>query len=41
VVKTRPYDETFYREIGDAAWEEMPSERLLPAAASAKTDLGF
>lgn len=41
VVKTRPYDETFYREIGDAAWEEMPSERLLPAAASAKADLGF
>ncbi len=41
VVKTRPYDETFYREIGDAAWEEMPSEVVLPAAESAKADLGF
>ncbi|MGB3240511.1 MAG: ATP-binding protein [Geitlerinemataceae cyanobacterium] len=41
VVRTRPYDETFYREIGDAALEEMPSERLLPAAQSAKADLGF
>ena len=41
VVKTRPYDETFYREIGDVAWEEEPSEVLLPAAESAKADLGF
>ncbi|MBE9040764.1 ATP-binding protein, partial [Oscillatoriales cyanobacterium LEGE 11467] len=41
VVKTRPYDETFYSEIGEAAWEEMPSEVVLPAAESAKADLGF
>ncbi|MDY6939685.1 MAG: ATP-binding protein [Cyanobacteriota bacterium] len=41
VVKTRPYDETFYQEIGEAAWEEMPSEVVLPAAESAKADLGF
>ncbi|HIK31873.1 MAG TPA: ATP-binding protein [Oscillatoriales cyanobacterium M59_W2019_021] len=41
VVKTRPYDATFYREIGDAAWEEQPTEVVLQAAESAKADLGF
>ncbi len=41
VVKTRPYDETFYQEIGDPAWEEMPTELVLQAAAAAKADLGF
>jgi uncharacterized protein len=41
VVKTRPYDETFYAEIGDAAWEELPTEVVLTAAAQAKADLGF
>jgi uncharacterized protein len=41
VIKTRPYDETFYREIGDPAWEELPTEIVLPAAAAAKADLGF
>lgn len=41
VVKTRPYDATFYREIGDAAWEEQPTEAVLQAAELAKADLGF
>jgi len=41
VVRTRPYDETFYAEIGDRAWEEMPNEPLFKAAEAAKADLGF
>jgi uncharacterized protein len=41
VIKTRPYDETFYREIGDPAWEELSTEIVLPAAAAAKADLGL
>ncbi|MBD2022256.1 ATP-binding protein [Leptolyngbya sp. FACHB-36] len=41
VVRTRPYDETFYAEIGDTAWEELPTETVLQAAKSAKADLGF
>jgi DNA helicase HerA-like ATPase len=41
VVQTRPYDETFYTEIGAVDWEEMPTETVLEAAASAKLDLGF
>ncbi|NEQ31447.1 MAG: ATP-binding protein [Leptolyngbya sp. SIO4C5] len=41
VVRTRPYDQTFYAEIGDTAWEEMPSAAVFKAAESAKADLGF
>lgn len=41
VVRTRPYDQTFYTEIGDTAWEEMPSPALFKAAEAAKADLGF
>ncbi|MBW4518238.1 MAG: ATP-binding protein [Scytolyngbya sp. HA4215-MV1] len=41
VIRTRPYDETFYAEIGDTAWEELPTATLLKAAQSAKADLGF
>lgn len=41
VVRTRPYDEHFYAEIGDTAWEEMPSAAVFKAAESAKADLGF
>ncbi|MFW6359973.1 MAG: helicase HerA domain-containing protein [Chroococcales cyanobacterium] len=41
VVRTRPYDTTFYSEIGDPAWDEMPDEELFQAAESAKLDLGF
>ena len=41
VVKTRPYDEKFYREIGDTAWGEMPDEVVFKAAEKAIADLGF
>ncbi|HEY9909621.1 MAG TPA: ATP-binding protein [Thermosynechococcaceae cyanobacterium] len=41
VIRTRPYDETFYAEIGDRAWEELPTSVVLTAASRAKADLGF
>lgn len=41
VVRTRPYDEDFYREIGDTAWEELPDEAVFAEAEKAKADLGF
>ncbi|MGL5080494.1 MAG: helicase HerA domain-containing protein [Microcoleaceae cyanobacterium] len=41
VIRTRLYDEQFYREIADIDWEEMPDETVFEAAASAKDDLGF
>jgi hypothetical protein len=41
VVRTRPYDETFYREVGETDWKEMSDEKVLKAAALAKDDLGF
>jgi uncharacterized protein len=41
VVRTRPYDETFYAEIGETPWEDLPSETVFKAAESAKADLGF
>lgn len=41
VVRTRPYDETFYTEIGDVAWEEKSDEEVFAAAELAKADLGF
>ncbi|MBW4605314.1 MAG: ATP-binding protein [Calothrix sp. FI2-JRJ7] len=41
VVRTRPYDEQFYREIGDPIWEEKDDEEVFAAAELAKADLGF
>lgn len=41
VVRTRPYDEAFYREIGDTCWEEMSDADVFAAAEAAKADLGF
>jgi len=41
VVRTRPYDETFYAEIGDRDWQAMPDDAVLAAAQSARADLGF
>ncbi len=41
VVRTRPYDEQFYKEIGDTAWESLPDEMVFKAAESAIADLGF
>ena len=41
VVRTRPYDQTFYEEIGDTDWSVASDEVVLAAAESAKADLGF
>lgn len=41
VVRTRPYDQTFYAEVGDTSWDERPDEELFAAAEVAKADLGF
>jgi uncharacterized protein len=41
VVRTRPYDEQFYQEIGDTAWETMSDAAVFKAAESAIADLGF
>ncbi|MEA5469953.1 ATP-binding protein [Spirulina sp. 06S082] len=41
VVRTRPYDSDFYREIGDTDWSEKTNEEVLVAAEIAKADLGF
>ncbi|MEO0645415.1 MAG: ATP-binding protein, partial [Cyanobacteria bacterium J06650_10] len=41
VVRTRGYDEQFYKEIGDTAWESMPDEMVFKVAESAIADLGF
>ncbi len=41
VVRTRPYDQKFYGEIGAPSWEDMPDPALFAAAEVAKADLGF
>jgi DNA helicase HerA-like ATPase len=41
VVRTRPYDQKFYAEIGDTDWETKSDEEVLLAARSAQMDLGF
>lgn len=41
VVRTRPYDQQFYKEIGDTAWETMSDAAVFKAAEGAITDLGF
>lgn len=41
VVRTRPYDEQFYREVGDPIWEEQTDAEVFAAAELAKADLGF
>ena len=41
VVQTRPYDEQFYREIGDIDWQAMPDEDVFAESEAAKMDLGF
>ncbi|BAY82297.1 hypothetical protein NIES267_17760 [Calothrix parasitica NIES-267] len=41
VVRTRPYDTTFYQEIGDPDWEGKPDDEVFAAAELAKADLGF
>jgi uncharacterized protein len=41
VIRTRPYDETFYAEVGEPAWEEVPDAIVFKAAEAARADLGF
>ncbi len=41
VVRTRAYDQKFYREIGDPDWREMSDEQVITAAQAARADLGF
>lgn len=41
VVQTRAYDESFYAEIGEIPWDEMPTATVFKAAEAAKADLGF
>ncbi|MBO9998077.1 MAG: ATP-binding protein [Cyanobacteria bacterium SID2] len=41
VVRTRPYNEDFYREIGDLDLAEMSTQQVLKEAKTAKSDLGF
>ncbi|MFH7241545.1 MAG: helicase HerA domain-containing protein [Spirulina sp.] len=41
VVRTRPYDATFYAQVGQTTWEDLPDDLVLPAAAQAKADLGL
>jgi len=41
VVRTRPYDSQFYKEIGDVDWEEKSDAEVFAAAEPARADLGF
>ncbi|MGG6238942.1 helicase HerA domain-containing protein [Nodosilinea sp. AN01ver1] len=41
VVRTRPYDSTFYTQVGATAWEELPDEVVFKASELARADLGF
>lgn len=41
VIRTRPYDQKFYQEIGYTDWQGQDDEELRRAAAQAKADLGF
>ncbi|MDJ0511163.1 MAG: ATP-binding protein [Crocosphaera sp.] len=41
VIRTRPYDQQFYAEIGQTDWSELPDDELLEAAEMARSDLGF
>lgn len=40
VVRTRPYDEQFYREIADDDWTVKSDEEVFAAAEAARRDLG-
>jgi uncharacterized protein len=41
VIRTRAYDETFYAEVGNTAWDEIPDSVVFKAAEAARADLGF
>ncbi len=41
VIRTRPYDQKFYEEIGDTDWTSKSDAEILVAARAAQMDLGF
>jgi uncharacterized protein len=41
VVRTRPYDQKFYQEIGDSDWQTKSDAEVFVAAKAAQIDLGF
>jgi uncharacterized protein len=41
VVRTRPYDQKFYEEIGADNWPDKSNEQVAKAAQLAMIDLGF
>jgi len=41
VIRTRPYDQKFYQEIGMTDWQTQDDESLFIAAEQARSDLGF
>ncbi len=41
VVRTRPYDQTFYSAVAEPDWEERPTAEVLREAETARLDLGF
>ena len=41
VVRTRPYDITFYAQVGSKSWEELSDDVVFKASEAAKADLGF
>ncbi|MDX1977831.1 MAG: ATP-binding protein [Pseudanabaenaceae cyanobacterium bins.68] len=41
VIQTRAYDQKFYREIGEAQWQDLGTKELEQLAEAAKLDLGF
>ncbi len=41
VVRTRPYDQQFYEDIGDTDWSDRSDSEVFEAAEIAMADLGF
>lgn len=41
VIRTRAYDDRFYAEVGETAWEDIPDAIVFKAAETARADLGF
>jgi DNA helicase HerA-like ATPase len=41
VVQTRPYDQTFYTEVGDLDLDDLSDDHVAEISEAAKLDLGF
>ncbi len=41
VVRTRPYDQKFYQEIGDPIWQEKKDDEIFALAEMAREEIGF